>query len=495
MSQLSEPTHSIAAPPPVAFVVRGPKPRSPLALRLLHATERAAAGPDGALQATLIDCADAGPEVVREALAHERGRPLVLIAAGRAHRDALAAPIRFSDASDALLVLPTEPPAMVDFSGTPDPVMTIPERAPGPDGLPGREPRTVRFGEHPPPEPEPPVVDPARFANPHAADDAVAGSVLRELDRFRRGEVFPPRTAESPCPEGVLVFAYPAITKVVSVSLNDPFYRNEYTHGKNQEGELAATYHFTGYANLDANGDFQSYMLVMEIAASTTTALDQELVTQTEKFDPDRYLGWVQERVIVGVDYKIADEIRLLGVTPTTINKKVTQATTRGFSIDIGFKKGASTPKVGLNFKNEISTTTTFDDWMVGELSGPVVRPRADQDRTPLDESAKWQYAVAFPWNGLFPDDLVTTLPPTKDFTPQTTGGFNFRAAAAFELPADTRGARDRKVTFDADLVWHLKYYYRGTAFFQPQEKPFRRGLDQGREITIELGLIPGGPR
>lgn len=487
------PDHPVSATPaPIFFEVRGPAPQSPLAVRLLEASARDKGAPaDPASTVLLVDGQSAGPEVVREVLSKALDRPLLLIGGTQAHREALDVAIRFRDPSDALLIFPGDPASMVDFSGTPGPVIEVFEPVPGEEGRAVLRRRTVQSGELPPPEPEPPRDVPDRFHDPNAAVGAVAASVRRAIERFRRGTASPKRTAESDCPEDVLVHRFGSLTKVISISLDDPYYKNNYA--PNQDGELSATYLFTGYANLDANGDFQSYVLVLEISADASPAKGQDLLTSVEKLAASRYLGWFQSKVIVGADYKIDDEIRLLGATPSTINKKVdqTNTVTRGFSIDIGFKGSVD---VGLNFKNEVSTSTKFEDWMVGELTGPVARDPSEHDRSPTDEGVKWQYAVAFPFNGVIPDDLSAKAsfgrrPSTDSFSaPNTSSGFRFVAAAALEVPADSRVATSKKAFFAADLAWELKYYYAGGT---PTVFHFGRNLQEDRYMMLDLSKIP----
>jgi hypothetical protein len=179
-------------------------------------------------------------------------------------------------------------------------------------------------------------------------------------------------------------------------------------------------------------------------------ALSGDLITRAERahLDQARYLGWFQESIEVGLDYPQRDGLLLLGTTPGTINRKNTQRTTKGFSVDIGFEADstAAKPKLGLNYKKEVSTTTSFEDWAVGERTGLSPFPGT--------ETVRWRYGIAHPYNSALIGELLFKLPETDTFTPQSTSGFDFIAAAALEIPLRSEASNRTRVTFDAVLGW-----------------------------------------
>ncbi|HEV7671128.1 MAG TPA: hypothetical protein VGS22_21645 [Thermoanaerobaculia bacterium] len=458
------------SPPELVFEVRGPEPRGPLAERLLRDSPRGLAAA-GTASAVLIDGQGAGPDVVREAVAAGLDRPLLLLHAGRQMRAALNLPIAFVDESDAYLVLPERagaPPRILDFSHleTTSPLERV----------------------VPPPDPEPPGTIPDRFFEPNLATDTVANAVTSAITRFQRGEPVP-RFGAPPGPDppkDVSFHRYPSITKTIPVSLADPYYGNDYA--KSQEGQIDVTYYVTGYLNFDAIGDFQSYVLAVQLAVGTAVALSGELITRAERehLIEGRYLGWFQESIEVGLNYPQQDGLLLLGTTPNTINRKISQTTTKGFSVDIGFEADSTgaKPKLGLNYKSEVSTATRFDDWAVGEQTGPFF--------TGI-ETVRWRYGIAHPYNSALSGELVVKLPETDTFTPQSTSGFDFIAATALEIPVRSAEANSGRVTFDAILGWNLRYLYRGSVLYEPRGfvNDFSLGSRRKTRIELDLGEIP----
>jgi hypothetical protein len=459
------------SPPELVFDVRGPEPRGPLAERLLRSSRQ---GPAAASTASviLIDGQGAGPDIVRQAVAAGLDRPLLLLHAGREMRAALNLPIAFVDESDAYLVLPGTAgaaPRILDFS---QPETTSPFE------------RVV-----PPPDPEPPGTIRDRFLETNLDTDIVADAVTRTITAFQRGEPVPRFGAppDPDPPQNVPFHRYPSITKTIPVSLADPYYGNDYA--KSQKGQIDVTYYVTGFLNFDAKGDFQSYILVVRLAVGTAVALTGDLITRAERahLDQGRYLGWFQESIVAGLIYPQEDGLLLLGTTPGTINRKITQATTKGFSVDIGFEADLTTakPKLGLNYKREESTTTSFQDWAVGERTGPSGFSGI--------ETVKWRYGIAHPYNSVLLGELLFKLPETDAFTPQSTSGFDFIAATALEIPIRSGASNRGRVTFDAILEWHLRYLYRGSLLYE--RTAFVRDLDLGgrrqTRIELDLGEIP----
>jgi hypothetical protein len=460
-----------ASPPEFVFDVRGPEPRGPLAERLLRDSRRGPAAA-GTASVVLIDGEGAGPDVVRQAVGAGLDRPLLLLHAGRQARAALNLPIAFVDESDAYLVLPATAggaPRILDFS---PPVTTSPFE------------RVV-----PPPDPEPPGAITDRFFAPNLDTDTVADVVTCAITRFQSGESVPRFGAPSDPdpPKDVPFYRYPSITKTIPVSLADPYYGNDYA--KSQKGQIDVTYYVTGYLNQDANGDFQSYILVVRLAVGTAVALSGELITRAERghLNQGRYLGWFQESIEVGLDYPRRDGLLLLGTTPSTINRKITERTLKGFSVDIGFEADTTgaKPKLGLNYKNEVSTTTSFEDWAVGEQSGLSAFIET--------ETVRWRYGIAHPYNSVLIGELLFKLPATDAFTPQSTSGFDFIAATALEIPVRSGASNSQRVTFDAVLDWNLRYLYRGTLV--DEARAFTRNFGLGgrgqTRIELDLGEIP----
>jgi hypothetical protein len=457
--------------PELVFDVRGPEPRGPLAERLLRDSRQGPAAASAA-SVVLIDGQGAGPDVVRQAVAAGLDRPLLLLHAGRQMRAALNLPIAFVDESDAYLVLPDTAgaaPRILDFSR---PETTSPfERA------------------VPPPDPEPPGTIADRFFEPNLDTDIVADAVKRALTAFQRGEPVPRFGAPpDPDPPRDLPFhRYPSITKTMPVALADPYYGNDWA--KSQKGQIDVTYYVTGFLNHDANGNFQSYVLVVRLAVGTAVALSGDLITRAERahLDQGRYLGWFQESIEVGLDYPQRDGLLLLGTTPGTINRKSTERTTKGFSVDIGFEADSTgvKPKLGLNYKKEVSTTTSFEDWAVGEQTGLSAFPGA--------ETVRWRYGIAHPYNSVLIGELLFKRPETDTFTPQSTSGFDFIAATALEIPIRSGASNSQRVTFDAVLDWTLNYLYRGSLVDEP--RAFLRGFGLGSRrqtrIELDLGEIP----
>jgi hypothetical protein len=478
----------------ILFNVRGTEPRGPLAERLLRDSRRTEAATDSS-SVILIDGQSTGPDVVREVISAGLDRPLLLLHAGREMRAALKLPVSFVNESDAYLVLPGEhgePSRIVDFSR--------PESEPTRFSSSGKgnavfESKVVEPGEIPPPEPEPPFDVPDRFSDAQVETDAIAAAVMREIAAFQRSE---PEPAEFPeIPKDVRNHRYPSLTKSITVHQADAYYGTKYA--PEQVGTMSLTYSFTGFRNLDSNGVFQSYILVIGLAAGTAPSGAFDLVTRVEAKDlnQNRYLGWFQDSIIVGFNYQLTDNLLLLGTTPNTINKTIKQATTKGFSVDIGFDAdaGGAKPKLGLNFKQEVSTETSFMDWTVGELTG-LFKPDITKNETFL-ETAKWRYAVAHPYNGVLDGDLLIQNPDVSRFTPQTTSGFDFVAATALEIPADSPAALAKKVTFDAVLGWVFRYYYAGSFAFAKSEFRHFYQLSGGEaNMELDLSLIdakPGG--
>jgi hypothetical protein len=458
-----------------AFNIRGPAPRGPLAERLLRGGQPAGAA--GLPAVLLIDGQSAGPEVVREVMTGGLDQPLLLLHAGPAMRAALGLPVAFLEQSDAYLMLPArkdEPLRIVDFSPPMNEPLLYTEESPSADGDAVFVRRQVRPGEIPPPEPFPPAGVPDRFANPNIETDALAASVRRQIEAYLSGEQGPSTQSQpDPPPAGVILHRYPTLSKCLTVHHADIFYGTQYV--PEQVGTIVVSYFFTGYRNIDANGEVQSDVLVVELAVDAAPAGTGDILTRAEVehhgFKADRYLGWFQESITAGLNYRMEDDLVLLGTTPNTVNRTVKETSTKGFSIDIGFKVSASgaKPTLGLTFKNEVTTTTQFNDWEVGEQTS-LFKPdlfRNDQ----FVETVRWQYAVAHPYNGVVDGALLARTPPVAAFTPQSTTGFDFHAATALEIPAGSPASRAGTLALDAVLGWNLKYYYDGTAKLGPKSR------------------------
>lgn len=456
-----------------AFDIRGLAPRGPLGERLLSGAPLTPAA--GVPSVLLIDGQSAEPDVVRKVIAGGLDRPLLLLHAGPAIRSVLGMSITFVGESDAYLVLPSrrdEPLRAVDFSRAMSEPIRYTSQSPCSDDDATFITREVRPGEIPPPEPFPPIDVPDRFANPHVETDAIADAIRRQIESYLRGEPAPRPQAQQEPPAGVFPHRYETLTKELTVNHVDAYYKTKYVG--EQSGKISVNYFLTGYRNLDTNGSVQSDILVVELSAGAVPAVNGDLLTQKEvkdhKFNPKRYLGWFQESITVGLNYQRTDDLVLLGTTPNTVNRLVTEKSTKGFSIDIGFKvspEGAQ-PTFGLNFKNEVSTETVFSDWEVGEQTS-LFKPNINRNAQ-FVETVRWQYAVAHPYNGVVDGALLRRTPDVAAFTPQSTSGFNFRAATALEIPLGSPASRAGKLTLDAVLGWNLKYYYNGTGAFASAE-------------------------
>ena len=468
------------------FDVRGPAPRGPLAERLLSGAPTTTAA--GVPSVLLIDGQSAGPEVVREVMAAGLDRPLLLLHAGPAMRSALDMPVAFVNESEAYLVLPArggEPARAVDFSRPmTEPIRYTSER-PDPGGDATFIGREVRPGEIPSPTPVPDDV-PDRIADPPVEADIIADAVRRDISAYLRKEPAPrPQSPPEPPPAGVLFHRYPTLSKVIPVCHVDAY---KPKNGHQQAGSIQVSYFFTGYRNVDSNGDVQSDILVVELAVDASPAGSGDLVTRQASLNPTRYLGWFQESITAGLNYQRTDDLLLLGTTPNTVNRTGEESSTKGFSIDIGYKVGATKPTLGLSFKNEVSTTTKFTDWEVGEQTS-LFKPDIRLNDV-FVETVRWQYAVAHPYNGVVGGTLLYRTPDVAKFTPQSTAGFDFYAATALEIPAASPASRARKLTLDAVLGWTLKYYYNGTGAFQSAEFRVAHWLPAGQSQMM-LDLTP----
>jgi hypothetical protein len=271
----------------------------------------------------------------------------------------------------------------------------------------------------------------------------------------------------------VIRHRYPTLSKCLTVHHVDLFYGTKYV--PEQVGTIVVSYFFTGYRNVDANGEVQSDVLVVELSVDSAPAGTGDILTRAEVahhgFNQKRYLGWFQESITAGLNYRLEDDLVLLGTTPNTVNRTVKEASTKGFSIDIGFKvsESGAKPTLGLNFKNEVTTTTQFNDWEVGEQTS-LFKPDIRRNNQ-FVETVRWQYAVALPYNGVVDGTLLARTPDVAAFTPQSTAGFDFHAATALEIPAGSPASRAGTLALDAVLGWNLKYYYNGTANLGPRSQ------------------------
>jgi hypothetical protein len=407
--------------------------------------------------------------------------PLIVIHAEREHVDALGLGIS-TGSSNAFVFMPEPAPHLIELHRAESGPMIYLAR----DGGDGAElvQREVQPGEIPPPELDPPRIASSVPDTPAlGAEEAEAEALAERLERALRSRR-PPLPSDPPTPPpGVLSHIWGAVTKVLSVRINDPYYMNKYAW--DQVGELSITYRFTGYSNLDTAGHFQSYRLKMELGAGASPSLSGNLLTVAEHFSPSLYLGWFQSRLLVGVNAEAMPipnpPFRRLGTSPNTINRETTTTTTKGFSFDVGFevKDDGPTPKVGLNYSSEVSTETTFRDWAVGELSD--------------DRKTFWQYSMAYPYNAAIEGDLVKELPDTADFTAQSTRGVDFVAAAVWDIPFG--GGTPPILSLPAAAGWRLVYYFhrRGGATLGVFERDFTLPASAAG-LKLDLGLIPLPP-
>ena len=423
-----------------------------------------------------LDGRTASPEEVAALARREPARPLLVLDARPEQKAALGRGISTPGVSEAFLYVPGAPPRIVEFHRADDGPLSFMSV----EGEELEADRSVRSGEVPPPEPEPPRDVPAAFANAAAAFEAQAEAVAREIELALRGEGGPP--LQPAPPKGVRFFDFSPLKKVLTLSLDDPYYGNEYA--PNQNGQLTAQYRFTGFANLDTSGKPESFRLTVDVFAGAVPSLSGDLLTVVENrkanFPPSMYLGWFQSRAFVGVEHDPAHPLHLLGTSPNTLNKEQKQTTTKGFTFDVGFEVGADSPKVGLNYVNSVSTETKFGSWLVGELS--------DSRRT------AWLYAVAFPYNGLVDGALLATVPATKDFTAPSISGFEFQASAAWNVPF-SGGEPPAKLDLLALLGFRLGYYFRRPGGVTRQGFERETNLTQDRALTLDLTRIPRSER